>query len=242
MTATAQATQKEMQSQVDSTPMAAVAQPRMSVEEFLRWEHQGIAELVNGEVIIMSVKEEHQRILQFLFELLAPFIRVFNLGLIRLAPYAMRAVAGGNVREPDLIFVSTANAQRITSSLLEGPADLAIEVVSDGSVEQDYDVKLAEYQNAGVREYWIIDPRADRLRASFFVLDAQQRYRPIPVGDDGIYHSTAVPGFWLKVAWLWLNPLPNVDALQLVIGGAAYIEHLQNLIEQTRSRPTYSQR
>jgi Uma2 family endonuclease len=34
---------------------------------------------------------------------------------------------------------------------------------------------------AGVREYWILDPRPGYERADFYVLDEQGRYRPVPV-------------------------------------------------------------
>ncbi len=43
---------------------------RMSFEDFLKWEHNGIAEWVNGEVTVMAVKNEHQRIVDFLNRLL----------------------------------------------------------------------------------------------------------------------------------------------------------------------------
>lgn len=206
---------------------------RMSAEEFLRWQHRGIAEWISGEIIIMSVKYEHQRIVDFLNAVLRLFAQVFNLGIICTAPYSMRVTQEGNIRGPDLMFVSSANMQRITSSLLEGPADLVIEVVSEGSVEQDYDAKYIEYQNGGVREYWVIDPRADRLRTSFFVLDANNRFRPVPLDNDGIYRSTILPRFWLKTDWLWQDPLPAVDDLLLEIGGNEYAQHL---IERLRQR------
>ncbi len=216
-------------------PQTAVASgsPRLSADEFLHWEHPGIAEWVNGEVITVSVSEEHQRILQLLYDLLAPFVRLFNLGVIRLAPYAMRIFAEGAIREPDLVFVSSANINRLLPSALAGPADLVIEIVSEGSVVQDYDAKFIEYQNGGVREYWIIDPRQDRLRTSFFVLDAQNRYRAAPLSEDNVYRSTILPQFWFKTDWLWQKPQPLIDDLLLVIGGE---EYYRRLVTRARER------
>lgn len=176
---------------------------RMTREEFLRWDHAGIAEWINGEVITMSVRQEHQRIVDFLNRLIGIFVELFGLGVLRSAPYAMRVAPDGNIREPDLMFVLTANRQRLTSDLLDGPADLVIEVVSEESVARDDDQKFVEYQNGGVREYWIIDPRPDRRRVSFFVLGADGRYRPVALDETGVYRSTVLPGFWLDPAWLW---------------------------------------
>lgn len=210
-----------------SSPQSpAVAAPRVSAEEFLQWEHQGIAEWVNGEIVIMSVKYEHQRIVDFLNALLRLFTQMLNLGVICTAPYPMRTKPGGNLREPDLVFVSTEHSHRITSQALEGPADLVIEVVSDGSVAQDYDDKYVEYRNAGVREYWVIDPRPERLRTAFYVLDAHNQYRVMALDDAGIYHSTVLPDFWFNTAWLWQDPQPRVDDLLFDIGGEAYAQYL----------------
>ena len=53
----------------------------------------------------------------------------------------------------------------------------------------------------------MIDP--ERRRADFYQLDKQGRYRLIEPDARGIYHSTALPGFWLKIEWLWQEPLPS---------------------------------
>jgi Uma2 family endonuclease len=184
----------------------------MSAEEFLRWEHPGIAEWVNGEVSFMAVTNEHQRVVDFLNRLLGIFVQIYELGIVRSAPYAMRAVPGGAIREPDLMFISKANRERLRREMLDGPADLVIEVVSEESVARDYDDKFAEYQDAGVQEYWIIDPRPNRRRASFFQRDAQGRLHPALVDADDIYRSSTLTGFWLKLAWLWQSD-PEPDAL-----------------------------
>jgi hypothetical protein len=34
-------------------------------------------------------------------------------------------------------------------------------------------------------------------------------------GREGVYHSEALPGFWLRVEWLWQEPLPKtLDVLR----------------------------
>lgn len=81
-----------------------------------------------------------------------------------------------------------------------------------------YAEKFHEYQVAGIREYWIIDPRPGLERADFYVLDEAGRYQPVPIAPDGTYRSTLLPDFWLRVAWLWQEE-PNVPAaLTEVVG------------------------
>ena len=151
---------------------------QMPAEAFLRWEHTGIAEWVDGVVFQMSVTYEHQTTISFLNCLIGLFVQTFGLGTCHSVRYATLLRRGQSMREPDLMFVSQAHAQQITSSALEGQADLIIEVVSDESVARDCDEKYQEYQDGGVREYWVIDSRSDRQCVSFFVLDEHGKYRP----------------------------------------------------------------
>jgi Uma2 family endonuclease len=96
----------------------------------------------------------------------------------------------------------------VQSTYLNGPADLAIEITSPESLLRDRGEKFAEYELAGVPEYWLLDP--DRKRADFYELGSDGRYRLVTPDEEGRYHSQVVQGFWLKVAWLWQDPLPKV--------------------------------
>lgn len=202
---------------------------RMSYEEYLEWEYTGsLTEWVNGEVIIfMPPTDAHQNIVEFLHNLLSLFVRLFKLGKVRIAPFAMCALPDGPAREPDLFFLAAANLSRLTSRELSGPADLVIEVISDDSVARDRADKFYEYQEAGVREYWIIDPRPGKERVDFYVLDAHMRYQPVPIAADGTYHSTVLPNFWLKVDWLWTNETNPLAALAEIPGADQVIAALR---------------
>ncbi|MBS1253623.1 MAG: hypothetical protein MAG451_02675 [Anaerolineales bacterium] len=138
------------------------------------------------------------------------FVQSFQLGKILTAPYEMKIdPPTGPAREPDILFIASENLDRITENKLEGPADLIVEIISDDSVTRDRATKFYEYQGAGVREYWIIDPRPGKHEADFWILDDDGQYRQVPVDDDGIYRSEVVSGFWLRVDWLWAEGLPD---------------------------------
>ncbi len=184
---------------------------RMTYEEYLAWADEDVhAEWVDGEVIIqMPPKPRHQFVTGFLYELLHLFVRFFRLGEVLTAPVEMKLYAGGPAREPDIIFVANQNLKRITEEHLVGPADLVVEVVSEDSVNRDRVKKFNEYQAAGVREYWIIDARPNKEKAEFFVVDAQGKFQSISLDPNGIYRSIVLPGFWLRVNWLWEEELPD---------------------------------
>ncbi|BCX05535.1 MAG: hypothetical protein KatS3mg053_3473 [Candidatus Roseilinea sp.] len=201
---------------------------RMTYDEFLKWEHPGIAEWVNGDVTVMAVKNDHQRVVDFLIQVLGLYLRIMMSGVLRSAPFVMRAIPDGPGREPDVMVVTSDHLDRITPDQLNGPADLVIEVVSEESVSGDRSEKFYEYQDADVREYWIIDPRPNRQRADFYVLDARGRYRPVPIADDGTYRSTVIPSLWLHVDWLWAEEPDALRALAHIIGPEKMAEAMRS--------------
>lgn len=206
---------------------------RMSYEDFLAWADEDIhAEWVDGEVIVqMPPKTRHQTIVNFLSTLLTVFVEFFRLGQVLTAPFEMKVAPESPAREPDILFIATENLAQLTENRLDGPADLIIEVISDESIARDRGDKFYEYQEAGVREYWIIDPRPGKERADFWVLDRQGRYQPIPIGDDERYRSTVLPDFWLSLAWLQAEEMPDPLLTLAEIAGfpAEVIETLRQI-------------
>jgi len=167
-----------------------------------------LVEWVDGEVVFhIPPLQIHQSLVSYLTILLGLFAARFQLGKVIPAAFEMRCQPGGPSRQPDVLFVANHNLSRLGENRLNGPADLAIEIVSDDSVVRDYDEKYAEYQECGVPEYWIVDPRPRRQRALFYQLSPSGSYQPVPP-DTGVYHSKALPGFWLNVDWLWSQPDP----------------------------------
>ncbi|MBI3361228.1 MAG: Uma2 family endonuclease [Chloroflexi bacterium] len=182
---------------------------KMTWEEFVAWLDEDIwAEWVDGEVIVMSPASlNHQTIRDWLASILSIFVRRRALGRVITAPYLVRILSRPRGREPDLIFVGQDHLSRLGDTFLTGPADLAVEIVSPESVSRDRGDKFIEYEEEGFAEYWIIDPL--RRRAEFYQLDEESRYTLIQQDAGGFYHSRAVPGFQIKVEWLWQSPLPD---------------------------------
>lgn len=185
---------------------------RMTLEEYLAWNYEDVrAEWVDGEVVLMSpVAPLHQRILLFLARLLADFCEEHELGDIYTAGVRVLLSSRPSGREPDVIFIAAAHADRVKATYIDGPADLAVEIISPESEERDRGTKLLEYEAAGVREYWLIDSL--RHDAMFYVLGEDGRYHLRLPSPDGIYQSSVVEGFRLRPDWLWREPLPTQRA------------------------------
>lgn len=113
-------------------------------------------------------------------------------------------------REPDLLFVSSAHLERLKETYLDGPADLVVEVASPESAGRDRGDKFYEYEQAGIPEYWLIDPV--RERAEFYQLDDQGHYHLVLPDAEEVYRSRILSGSWLHMSWLWQRP-PVLDVL-----------------------------
>jgi len=217
---------------------------RMTYEEFLAWaDEDTLAEWVNGEMVMYSpASRRHQEIALFLGQVMGLYVEQMGLGRILIPPFQMKLVRSG--REPDLLFVANEHLERLKETYLDGPADLVVEIVSPDSIARDRGIKFYEYETGGVREYWLLDP--DRRWAEFYRLGADGRYRTALAGAEGVYHAEVIPGFWLKVEWLWQEPLPDTAMVSWEILGYGDVvrrlsqllgvEELRRLLDEIESR------
>ncbi|MDH7485538.1 MAG: Uma2 family endonuclease [Anaerolineae bacterium] len=121
-----------------------------------------LVELSEGELIMPPhPTETHQRVLDELYAAMRAFVREHNLGIIRFAPLPVR-LWPGKIREPDILFIAQAHADRIGEQVY-GPPDLVVEVLSSGTRRTDRGEKFLEYARAGVSEYWLVDPDAQTI-------------------------------------------------------------------------------
>lgn len=190
----------------------------VTFEEFLAWcDEDTHAEWVDGEIVMAPPPNtEHQLIRDFLVKVVGLYAEARELGLVVSSPYLMRLPNRPAGREPDLLFVAKERIDRITRQLLDGPADLVVEIISPESIERDRGTKFVEYEAAGIPEYWLIDPL--REQAEFYQLGTDGRYRPGPIDANGTYQSKILTDFWLRVAWLWQSPLPPVLSVLKELG------------------------
>ncbi len=181
---------------------------RMTFEEFLLSDIEGHAEWVDGEVTFMTPpSNKHQHLLMFLSALLRFYTETYQLGTVLTAPFLMQTSADLPGREPDILFIATEHLDRLKSNRLEGAADIAVEIISPESRTRDYIIRLREYEQGGVGEYWLLDQ--PREQAEFYRLNAQGFFELVPL-QDGVFRSSILPGLELKISWLWQDPLPTL--------------------------------
>lgn len=170
------------------------------------------AELIDGEMIVASpASEPHESLFIFLASVMELFVTERDLGIVRGSRTAMR-LSENEVYEPDILFVAKSRLSIVQRTFIDGPADVAVEILSRGTAHFDRGHKLANCALAGVRESWLIDP--DRRTAEFYQINGA-RYELMPLDDQGVFRSRAIFGFWLRAAWPWERPKPLSVAREL---------------------------
>lgn len=173
------------------------------------------ADLLDGVIHLASPENsEHNDLLRWLTVVLDLFIEDRQLGRLTINKVAYR-LSERTAPEPDLGFVATHRLDRIRRGYVDGPPDLAVEIVSPDGVDRDYEAKRRCYEAAGVLEYWIIDP-LDHT-AMFLLLEGDRFVECIP--REHVYQSRVLAGFELDVRCLWQRPLPATMPIVLRLLG-----------------------
>jgi Uma2 family endonuclease len=168
-----------------------------SEEEYLALSGNRLIEFSHGYLEVLTMPTTtHQLIVLYLYRALASFVEGQNLGLPVVAPLRVR-LWPGKFREPDVVFMLAANSARIREEFWEG-ADLVMEVVSDDDRRRDLDTKRREYAQAGIPEYWIVDPQQSLI--TVLRLDGTQYTVHGQFGRGSQAASTLLPGFTVDVA------------------------------------------
>lgn len=122
------------------------------------------AELVEGQIYYQAAPSRiHQEILNFINTEVNMYIRSKN-GFCKIypAPFAVKLFADrSDIVEPDISVIC--DRGKLTDRGCTGAPDWIVEIISPGNPEHDYIRKLNLYKDAGVREYWIVDPRDEKV-------------------------------------------------------------------------------
>jgi len=177
-------------------PWMLKARPRKTVADFMRLPEGTLAELIDGEIYTRSPSPEtvHQRVVGHIYLALRTFVEPRRLGEVLLSPLDVH-LGTGDIVEPDVIFVRA--GRRLVRRWIYGAPDLLVEVISPSRPERDLIVKRRVYMDAGVREYWIVDPKARTVEVLAL---AGTRWRPAGYFRVGnAIRSRVLPGLRLPV-------------------------------------------
>lgn len=141
----------------------------LTLEQYEALPEDTRSEVFDGVIYNMSSpSQEHQTISMELSTILNIYIKSKN-GSCRAfhAPFDVKLNDNPlTIVHPDLMIVC--DKTKLDEKRCNGAPDFIIEIVSPGSPADDYIRKLYYYKNAGVREYWIVDPRRKTVTVNYF--------------------------------------------------------------------------
>ena len=127
------------------------------------------AEVFDGRIYYMSSpSQEHQTILTELLVIIRNFIKSKK-GNCSVFPAPFDVKLSDNpltIVHPDIMIIC--DKEKLDGKRCNGAPDFIIEIVSPSNASDDYIKKLYYYKNAGVREYWIVDPRRKTITVNYF--------------------------------------------------------------------------
>lgn len=154
-------------------------------------------ELIYGELVVTPAPLVwHQVVVAQLLRLLQDHARQLG-GLALPSPVDVR-LFDHSVVQPDVVYVSPERLS-IARRRFEGAPDLAVEVISPGSARRDRVWKLKLYVEAGVREYWLVDPEAQAFE---FLVLGEGRFE-VRLPEGALYRSPAIAGLEIDLAAFW---------------------------------------
>ena len=162
---------------------------RYTFADVLTWDENERAEIINGEVFMMSPppSRAHQGISGELFAQLHTYLKGKRCEVYA-APFAVRPFEQDGdspedvdtMVEPDITIVC--DPSKLDDMGCKGAPDMVVEILSPSTRRHDRMTKFNLYQRAGVREYWIVDP-ANKDVQSFVLEDG--RYSAKEFGTAG---------------------------------------------------------
>jgi Uma2 family endonuclease len=177
---------------------------RYTYAAYLEWEGPERCQLINGEVFMMaSPSVTHQALVRELTLQFGNWLRgkpcqVFAAPLdVRLFPKEDNS--DDTVVQPDLLVVCDKGK---LGRAVNGPPDLAVEILSPSNSHRELFLKFQYYLEAGVREYWVIDPEEKKVQVHVY---ENGRYLSTVYREKACVSVTVLPGLEIALESLWAS-------------------------------------
>lgn len=182
-------------------------QGEWSEADYLEFETANFpVELVDGCLeFLPRPNPSHQRLSRYLTRRLEDVVAAQSLGEVLCAPCPVR-LWEGHLREPDVFFLR--KERRVEGDKPPQGADLVIEIISPGSKNRERDLldKRDDYAQAGIPEYWIVDPEDGAV--TVLSLDGETYRVHGEFKPGSIATSPLLPEFQVNVTELFESAKP----------------------------------
>ena len=157
--------------------MALTDYQKYTIEDIYNLPEDVRVELIDGKIYNMTAPRRiHQEILISICTTIYNHIHEKHRECkVYPAPFAVRLIKDEQTLvEPDISVIC--DKDKLDDKGCNGAPDWIIEVISPSSRNMDYFVKMFKYREAGVREYWIVEPEKNRILVYAFEKEDIREY------------------------------------------------------------------
>jgi Uma2 family endonuclease len=175
--------------------------------DYVKWSFKERVELLKGKIFKMSPapNDIHQKLSGQLFGLIWSHLRGHKCQ-VRSAPYDVR-LSRRSVNDEDIITVLQpdicviCDESKIDRKGCIGAPDIVVEILSPGNNITELKNKFSIYEEAGVKEYWVVSPQDNTFIVNMLV---NNKYVPSKIMVAGDTITTPIlPGFLLDLEQLF---------------------------------------
>jgi Uma2 family endonuclease len=158
--------------------MATRPERRITYADYVTFPDNERWEIVDGEAFLVpSPNARHQRVQLRLAVQISKHLEAHGGGELFIAPFDVVLDPGGDIVQPDLVFIADEDMDVLTEANVWGRPSWAIEVLSPSHADRDRKLKLGRYEHFGVPEYWICDPDVNAVE--IYRLDGERYGEPV---------------------------------------------------------------
>ena len=199
---------------IDDDSYSKVEEPDSSITytyaDYLQWKFEERLELFRGKIFKLSAPNtKHQDISGNIFVPISLFLKKKPCKVFA-APFDVRLPVKNKkkddevttVVQPDICVIC--DETKLDTRGCCGAPDLVVEILSPGNSKKEIRLKHELYEEAGVKEYWIVNPEEENIVV--FVLNGEGKFSGLKMyaGDDTI-QSFAVPGLNINLTEIFTN-------------------------------------
>lgn len=191
----------------DNERFTQVEEPDPSVSytyaDYLQWKFEERLELFRGRIYKLSAPNtKHQQVSGNLYLEVGNYLKIKKCRAFS-APFDVRLPVKNRkkdnevttVVQPDICIVC--DESKIDKRGVCGAPDLAVEILSPGNSHKEVRLKFELYEEAGVKEYWIVYPEEESV--AVFLLNENNKYDgAVLYAGKELIQSKAVPGLIIK--------------------------------------------
>ena len=150
-------------------------------------------EIIEGVLYVTNAPDsDHQFTATEIARQLGNFVMAHKLGRVLTAPFEVHLSETTKPVLPDVLFISSARWPGRGIKQFKGAPDLVVEVLSPSTSRTDRVVKFSAYEQAGVAEYWIANPRSQSVE--IYTLSGREYALAKEYIGEEVIESTILPG------------------------------------------------